>query len=395
MDFPSFQQLFEIARNEALVRSDPLSLQAIEREGSDVNILVATACAAADEVTGQLVLANAGLFLDSASGDALDRLLFDRYGLTRKVASNAIGEVAFSLPSLNLSPFTIPDGTRLSTTTGTAYQTVGDYVFPAGTAGAVIAQVRSVLAGSDQQAKIGTIVNIAGQIDGAPTNLAVNNLTATAGAADAESDSEFRERGRAFFTTVKRGTLSALEQGALSVAGVTRANAFELLDASGRPNRLVSLVIADKFTDALANYSAVPPTYQTQSTVLAQTVFNALEDYRPAGTFVQVQLAQVILEPITLSLSIAAGYSSETVATAARAAIVNYINNLNPGDGYTRNQLVQALKGVSGLIVTESDLINPGNIIKFPEGNRFPTALQILRTSLAIVRTSGLNTSAP
>lgn len=392
MDFPSFRQLFEIARNEALVRSEPLSLQAIEREGSDVNILLATACAAADEVIGQLVLATSGLFLDSATGDALDRLLFDRYGLTRKVAANAIGEVEFSLPSLNLSPFAIPSGTQLRTSTGNAYETVGEYIFPAGTAGPVTAQVRSLLAGADQQAKIGTITNISGQISGAPATLTVTNSTATAGATDAESDSEFRERGRAFFTTVKRGTLSAIEQGALTVAGVTRANAFELLDTSGRPNRLVSLVIADKFTDTLANYGAVPPSYEIQSNALAQSVFNALEDYRPAGTFVQVQLAQVVLEPVTLSLSISAGYSSETVATSARAVVANYINNLDPGSGYTRAQLVQALKSVAGLIVTETDLLNPGNIIKFPEGDRVANPLQVFRTALTIVRTSGVNT---
>ena len=73
MDFPNFQTLFQIARNEALVRNPQLSQDAIEREGSDANILIASACAAADEVVGQLTAVSAGLFLDSANGDALDR----------------------------------------------------------------------------------------------------------------------------------------------------------------------------------------------------------------------------------------------------------------------------------------------------------------------------------
>lgn len=395
MDFPSFNQLFEIARNEALTRSPALSLPAIEREGSDANILVASAVAAADEVIGQLIVTASGLFLDSANDAALDRLLFDRYGLTRKVASNAIGEVQFSTTVVTTAPFEIPAGTRLQTSTGTGFEVTTSTWFPEASIGPVTVPVRSLLAGADQQAKIGTITNIAGRINGSPNDLTVTNAQATAGASDRESDSEFRERGRAFFTTVKRGTLSAIEQGALTVPGVVRANAYEILDPTGRPARLVSLIIADSFTDALANYSVVPPVYQTQSAALATAVFNALEEYRPAGTFVEVQLGQVQLEPITLSLSFAAGVDAETVANSARAVIVTYINNLDPGVGYTRTELVQTLVSVSGLIVTEQDLLNPGNIIKFPEGDRVPTPLQVLRTSLAIVRTSGINTSSP
>ena len=395
MDFPSFNQLFEIARNEALTRSPALSLPAIEREGSDANILVASAVAAADEVIGQLIITASGLFLDSANDAALDRLLFDRYGLTRKVAANAIGEVQFTTTAATTAPFAIPAGTRLQTSSGTAFEVTTTTWFPLASTGPLTVPVRSLLAGADQQAKIGTITNIAGRIDGQPDDLFVTNAAATAGAADRESDSEFRERGRAFFTTVQRGTLSAIEQGALTVPGVTRANAYEILDPTGRPARIVSLIIADSFTDSLADYSVVPPVYQTQSANLANTVFNALEDYRPAGTFVAVQLGQVQLEPITLSLSFAAGVDAETVANSARAVIVTYINNLDPGVGYTRTQLVQALTSVSGLIITEQDLLNPGNIIKFPEGNRTPTPLQVLRTSLAIVRTSGINTSSP
>ena len=72
--------------------------------------------------------------------------------------------------------------------------------------------------------------------------------------------------------------------------------------------------------------------------------------------------------------------------------MANYINNLDPGSGYTRAQLVQALKSVAGLIVTETDLLNPGNIIKFPEGDRVANPLQVFRTALTIVRTSGVNT---
>ncbi len=302
MDFPNFRTLFQIARNEALVRNAQLTQDAIDREGSDANILIASAVAATDEVVGQQITVTSGLFLDSASGDALDRLLFDRYGLVRKVASAAVGSVAFSTTAVNPSPFTIPSGTQLATSTGLSFETVGGMLFPAGTTGPIYVTVRSLLAGANQQAAINTINNLVGTVPSSPTDLVVTNPIATAGASDRESDTEFRERGRSFYTTVQRGTLSAITQGALSVPGVVSASTYEFLDSSGLPNKRVGCVIADKYTDSLANYTTVPPVYEAQSKVLAQQVFNALEAYRPAGVFVQVQLAQVVPLPVSLSL---------------------------------------------------------------------------------------------
>ena len=88
-DFPGFSELFRVARDEILSRQARLSRDAVEREGMDANILIAGACAAADEVMGQLTTLAASLFLDSATGPALDRLVLDRYGLVKKPAAAA------------------------------------------------------------------------------------------------------------------------------------------------------------------------------------------------------------------------------------------------------------------------------------------------------------------
>ncbi len=395
MDFPNFPTLFQIARNEALVRNSSLTVDAIDREGSDANILVATACAAADEVVGQLTVTTAGLFLDSANGDALDKLLFDRYGLVRKVASAAVGSVAFSLPAPAASAFNIPVGTQLTSTEGLKFETTAPTLFPAGSAGPVYVAVRSQLAGANQQAKAGTITNITGTIPFSPSGLTVTNPIATAGASDRESDTDFRERGRAFFTTVQRGTLSAITQGALAVPGVVSASTYETYDSAGGPNKRVICVIADKYTDTLANYSVVPPTYEAQSKVLAQNVFNALEAYRPAGVFVQVQLAQVVPQPIVMSLSFQAGVDINAVATAARAAVANYINSLQPGQSLYLSALIQVLQGTSGLIVTGDEIVSPANVIVSTDPLVYVQPLQVLRTTLALVRASSSNPSTP
>jgi len=108
VDFPNFQTLFQIARNEALARNSSMTRDAIEREGSDANIMIAAAVAAADQVVGQQVVNIAGQFLDSALGDALDKLLFDRYGLTRKVAAASVGTVMFTTTVAAPTAFLVP-----------------------------------------------------------------------------------------------------------------------------------------------------------------------------------------------------------------------------------------------------------------------------------------------
>ena len=67
-DFPTRLDLFRIARDEILSLNSKLSLESVERDGSDVNILVNSDTAIGEEVVGQLIDVASGQFLDSASG---------------------------------------------------------------------------------------------------------------------------------------------------------------------------------------------------------------------------------------------------------------------------------------------------------------------------------------
>jgi uncharacterized phage protein gp47/JayE len=94
MDRPTFSDLFQIARNQVMLANPRLT--AVDREGSDVNALVASVAAVGDEVAQQVAYVAAASFLDTANGSALDRLVFDRYGLVRKPAAAALGNVYFT-----------------------------------------------------------------------------------------------------------------------------------------------------------------------------------------------------------------------------------------------------------------------------------------------------------
>lgn len=388
MDFPTQPELVRIFQDELLAQNGDLTLEAAQRPGTDLNLISNAAGAMGDEVVSQLVGVEAGLYLSSAKGAKLDRYLFDRYGQTRKQASPARGTVEFRTTASNPAPFTIPGDTVLSTADGTQYATAAAALFPLASTGPVLVPVRSLLAGLNQQAARDTVTSIVSSIPGQPNDLRVTNTLATSGADDAEGDEDYRDRGRNFFSTARRGTKASIEQGALAVPGVRSATAVEVLDLLGRPARLVQLVVSDPFTDALVLLDQNPPAYQAQSQQLAAVVFAALDDYRPVGTFVQVIVGAVVLLPVTLNLKFNAGADPDLTALICRATVAAYTNTIRPGQAFSRAAVLQFLGAVPGLFFT-------GDEIQSPAGDVVPKTLQVLRTSLNLVTATAVQGSVP
>jgi hypothetical protein len=383
-DFPTQPDLFRVGRDEILKQNSLLSAAVVARDGSDANLLVAAGAAMGDRCIGQLIVVTSGLYLDSAEKQALDRLLFDRYGLTRKPAAPALVNVAFTLASPAAAGFSIPVGTILSSSTGSQFVTTTATAIAAGGVGPVYVVARSILAGSAQQVVPGAVNSIVSSVNGAPSGLAVTNQYASAGAADREQDDAFRARGRAFWTTAQRGTLAAIQTGALATPGVVRANAIEVVDGASRPGRWVLLVVADQFTDALVQANqGVPPSYLAQSQALGTQVFNTLDEYRCFGIYVQVVVAQVVMVSIGLNLTFAAGVDPLATANAAQAVVVGYVNGLAPGEIFDPAVASAQLRQVAGLVIT-------GNEIAVPAGRIVPAALQVLRTTAQLVTGSSL-----
>lgn len=384
-DFPQFRDYFRIARDEMLARNSKLTLDAIERQGTDANAFAAAGAAVGDELTGQLARTEKAVYLDSAEDKELDRLVFDRYGITRKPASPALGSVEFTLTTPAAASFTIPVNTKLSTADGRQFLTTSSGTFLFGSVGPISVQVRSALAGLSQQARANTITSIVDPIVGAPSDLAVNNSLATAGADDAELDDSLRDRARRFFLNARRGTLAAIELAAVETPGVRRASAFEAIDEFGRQCKMVQLVVADAFTEQLVAVSPTPAAYQTQSQVLANAVFQGLSNTRPAGIYVDVKVAEVSLLGVILALSFHSDVDVDQVALRARAAVVAYINGLVPNAPFLRADAIARLRSVAGLYITENEIYSPA-------GDVYPQTLQVLRSTLGLVVS---NTIAP
>lgn len=375
-DFPTSRDLFLRGRNEALWRNRQLSLQEIERQGSDLNILVAAAAAMGDECVGLIAQLSKNLYGPTASGPALTRLILDRYpGLTRKEAAPSYGYAEFSCTTAPTVDFDIAAGTLLSTPQGTQFITEEDATIAAGTTGPVEVSIRSVFAGATQKATSGSITSILTAFNNPPTGLSVTNPSATFGGEDQERDTDYYERSKSFWSSARRGTLGAIEQGILATGGVTRATVFEHYDTLGRPIGYVQAVVADSFTDSFISQT-VPDAYVTQKAVLASRVQTNLEEYRSAGVGVQIVVASVVLQSIRLSLSFVAGADEDAVKAIVRTLAVEYVNGLAPGETLNVSRLQQAISTVTGLYYTGDEVLTPA-------GNVVPQPGEVLRTPYA------------
>jgi hypothetical protein len=382
-DFPNTADLQRVAYDEMLTRSALLTREVVERAGSDANALASAPVAVGDVVVGLAIRVQAALYSDTAKGKDLDRLLFDRYQLLRKPAGPGIGEVTWALivnnvPVVSGSNFLIPEKTQVKTQDGRVYETTEARLFPSGSSSLSGVPIQSVLAGLSQQARQNTITSIASTVSGAPAGLTVNNPLATAGATDEETDEAFRIRGKLFYTTSARGTLSAIVLGALSVIGINAAQAFEFVESDGTPARVVEVVVTDAFTEQLVDTTVAGPVYQAQSQQIALVVQSALNDVRAAGIQVVVTVGSVILLGIMLTLRFRAGADPVAAAAAARGAVLAYTNGLRQGQTWVLADALTQLSTVPGLTVTGGEILEPlGDVV--------PTAVQVLRTTNALV----------
>ena len=388
-DFPKVSDLQRIFRDEAVSRSQRLTVNAVDRDGSDANIMGWSAAVVGEEVIGQLADVEEGFWLASARGAKLDKWAADRYGLYRKAAAPSFVYVQFSTTTGAPAAFSVPAGTRAATSDGREFVTVVTTAYPLGSVGPIAVLARSVLAGLNQAIGPGAIRSLKTSIPGAPADLVVTNTEASSGGSNVESDDDFKLRVARFWVAARRGTKGAIETGALAVPGVRTAVAVEGLQSTGYPTRTVSLYVTDSFTEALVRQGVAVPTYETQSQALAYVVRNSLGEHRAYGIPVNVVVAQVRLLGVVLRLRFTANTTStDAVALYARTLVVQYMNTLPAGATFDPATVTSILRTVAGLEIF-------GDEVASPVGPVIPTSpYQVLRTSLALVTTDSQATIA-
>lgn len=363
-DLPTRLDLYALGRGYVLQNAKRIDPGIVDTAGSDVNLFVGSGSVMADAVVKQIGYQTARVLLDGADGEDLDRLAYDRYGITRKGASSALGEVIFTRPAVGASG-SIIIGTKLRTAAGIEYITTSTASFSSGDL-ISRADVRAVQAGKTTQVGANNIQAFtqAGLIF--DKSITPNNPLTTAGGEDAEDDETFKNRIRNFWNTARRGILAAIEFGATTVDGVVSAVAIETLGVDEQPARLVNLYIADSSGVA--------------SEQLAAQVRVALNDYRAAGIAVIVYTTLPVIVNITLSLSFRANVDTVSITENVQNAIVEFVNSLPVNGTLYRNAMGAVLQRFTddGLIANDQSVLSPA-------GDLVPGIGQTFRTTAANV----------
>lgn len=369
-DLPTRADYFDIGGDEVLIRgaarpvNQRISPSEVLTEGSDINVIIASASAMAEEVTRQLALRIAALFLDSAANEDLDRLVGDRFSPTivRKAATPAVGEVTFARSAGPLAAVVIPAGTVLRNIDGVEFETTALASLAAASTGPVTTTVRARQAGIQGNVGAGAINEFS--VPSPDPNLLVANAEPTAGGDETETDARLRARARDFFRTARRGTVAAIEFGALTVPGVRQATAVEELDSLGIPTGRVALYVADALGQANA--------------ALVSAVVSALLEFRAAGVFVDVSSAIPIFTPIVFNLRFEAGVDTTAAFAQVRSSTVAAVNALRPTARLEVSLLFGAARSVPGVIVLDDAVVAP-------VGDLVPSAGQVIRTRADLV----------
>jgi uncharacterized phage protein gp47/JayE len=358
-DVPTQVDLFDAARREALLNPTRFDTAIIDTPGSDVNVVFNVGASMGEEVARFFQAGFNKNFLSTATGEALDRWVYDRYQLTRKDATAAVALLRLTRADTSVG-VTIPQGSTFATNNGVVFETTVDSVLGAGNAGPVDVNAVARRTGTEGNVAAETIVTVTSSL--AVQDIEVTNVDPAAGGNEEETDDELRSRAREFFVNARRGTKSAIEFGALQVARIAQATAIENLNTTtSEPAFRVQLTISD------ANGQA--------NLALAAEVEESLLEFRALG--VPVSVIPAVPQYVTITaagLLFEAGANTSRVISNARAAILGVVNGLPPGETLRRASILGALQNVNQLIVPDSALTEP-------VGDLVPSLGSVIRTT--------------
>lgn len=372
-DLPSRTDLFQVGRRSLIttpgLRVNPKS---VDVEGSDINVLLGAMSLMGEEVVASVAVCMRGLFVETAEGDRLDRVAFDRYQLTRLPAAPATVTLTFRRPNAGFGAFTYTAGSRIQTPSGTVFATDLDTVFGAADLEKT-APATALVAGPEGNVPAETITQFVDQPADASLTSTNEDTGGAPGAAsfipggaaggvDAETDPEFRARILDFFPTVRRGTIGAIEFGARLVPGVAVARAIEIENVIGGqpiPACLVQLIVSDRnggFSQAML-----------------QQVRDILIQFRAAGIPVQVTGGVVANQLVQWRIAFVSGFNQQKVQDEVRAVTSAAAQFLRPGETLYKSALIAAARTVPGAVIDAASLV-------LPLGDTIPVDLtQLLR----------------
>lgn len=222
-------------------------------------------------------------------------------GISRKQGSPATGTVTFT----GTAGTSIMSGTQVQTNGGLIYHTTENATI---TSNSVDVPAESEDVGEKYNIPAGVIASMPISVSG--VSLVTN--AALTGGSDVESNSDLFAR---FLTVIQRpstsGNVNDYYKWAMSVSGIGGAKIIPLWNGNGT----VKIVLID--TDK-----------QPASAELVSSVHDYIEQVRPIGASVTYKAADTLQTNISVTLSLADGYTTDSILPIIKAAVSNYLKDV-------------------------------------------------------------------
>lgn len=355
MAAPSFQDLFNLGKAEANLLRPDLSV----RTGSISEMLISSATAMGDRLVGWFADRVGATFLDGASGDDLTKLAADHWAINRRAATPAVATITLNRAGADASSRILLTGSIVATgvdSTGNSvqFQTLQDATWAASTNGNRTVNVSATVSGvSGNLASPNLITRIVSSPPAGGTYTIVSS-TLPAGGADAETDPDLRDRVRLYPSTLRRGTIAALQYGALQTEGISIAKANALQDTTG----LVNVYVSDASGNSTGTTQTVGPNLVDDGSMTMKVAIE-LFDWAAAGALVQVSGGVVQTVNITVSVVVKLGVDVTQLITDIQDSISARVSKLNIGDTLYLSDIVSAVKAVDPDNIVNITVTNP------------------------------------
>lgn len=348
---PSFDDLLAQFEAEALAQRSTLAFN----DGDITEAQQHGAGAMADVAIRHTVQAFKETFIDGAKGAPLTALVDDHLNLQRQPATPSQVALTFTRTSGGAG-VTLLTGYVVGTEFDEAGNTVlwtldANVTFPNASNGPITGAATAQISGRSGNVAAATVTRL---VDAPPdSTIAVTNAALAAGGNDEESDEEIRVRARTFWLTLRRGTLAALEFGALQVPSVRIAKATED-DVTG----LVTLVVTD-----------------SDGNSTAQMVADAeaeVENWRAAGSIVTTVGGTALIVDVTGVLVVNDGVDPSVLAPLCEDAIEARMRKQRQGEVLYLDSIKAAAVNI------DPDAID-ALVLSTPVATVTPTVFQVIR----------------
>lgn len=369
MPAPSFDELFTLGKAEAILKRPTLGV----RLGDISEMLLSAAAAMADRAIGWFAERVAATYLDGAVGDDLTLLAADHWAIQRRAAAKAVSTVTFNRAGADATSQSIAIGSTVATavdSSGEDIRFVTTTIASWGVSenGNKTVNVEAVVAGTSGNL---SAINLITRLITSPPpggTYTIASSTLPSGGAEEESDDELRDRVRLYPSTLRRGTIAALEYGAKTITSPAVAKASAIQDASG----LVTVYVSDSSGNSTGNTTTVGPSVVDDGTMTARVAIE-LYEWACAGALINVSGGSVQTVNINVTLTVRLGVDITQLISDVQDSVEARVNKLNIGETLYRVDIINAVKAVDPDNILNVTVVAPavdtaptttGNIIR-------------------------------